>query len=68
MTTGVYITKRGATIEKKPIFITVNEWEMLWELSAASAIPIGTLIVKLALAETDRIDKPQQATKSSGLF
>ena len=64
MTTGVYITKYGATIEKKPIFITANEWEMLWELSSASSTPIGTLIVKLAQAETARLKltPPQQAT------
>ena len=55
MTTGVYTTERGAVIEKKPMFITANEWDMLWELSAVSDTPIGTLIVKLAQAETNRL-------------
>lgn len=55
MNTGVYTTERGAVIEEKPMFITANEWDMLWELSAVSDTPIGTLIVKLAQAETNRL-------------
>lgn len=41
---------------------------MLWELSSASATPIGTLIVKLALAETARLDKPPEPALSDGSF
>ena len=55
MTTGVYTTERRAVIEKKPMFITANEWDMLWELSAVSDTPISTLIVKLAQAETNQL-------------
>ena len=53
--TGVYITECRVVVEKKPIFITANEWLMLWELSAVSNKPIGTLIVKLAQAESTRL-------------
>ena len=53
--TGVYITERGVVVEKKPVFITASEWEMLWALSEVSNKPIGTLIIKLALAESTRL-------------
>ena len=53
--TGVYITKHGVPIEKKPMLITATEWHILWELSTVKNIPIGNLIVKLALAEHRRL-------------
>ena len=53
--TGVYITKHGVPIEKKPMFLTATDWSILWELSAASNTAIGNLIVKLAQAEHARL-------------
>ena len=53
---GVYVTERGVAVEKQPIFITAPEWLMLWELSHSSATPIGNLIIKLARAESLRLE------------
>ena len=58
--TGVYITERGVTVHRQPILITVPEWAFLWELSAASATPIGTLIINLARAESLRLKEAAQ--------
>ena len=53
--TGVYITECGVVVEKKPVFITASEWDMLWALSEVSNKPIGTLIIKLVRAELKRL-------------
>lgn len=53
--TGVYITKHGVPIDKKPMFLTATDWGILWELSAVTETPIGNLIVKLAQAEHVRL-------------
>ena len=58
--TGVYITEHGAAVHRQPILITVPEWAFLWELSAASATPIGTLIINLARAESLRLKEAAQ--------
>lgn len=55
MTTGVYITQSGVAVQKLPIFITLPEYEMLWDLSHVTATPIGTLLINLAKAESLRL-------------
>lgn len=45
---GVYVTGRTHPAEKKSIFFTASEYELLIQLSYEYKLPIGSFIIQLA--------------------
>lgn len=51
---SVYTTSKGIVPEKKHIFFSVPEWELMQNLAQDINVPLGNLIIHLAHEELQR--------------